>query len=163
MNLIVLTSGELILRKVTVQEPPAALSFDLARLIQAFFTGSAVFTVAGGLLAQFHLLKFGLLAAITAPLIGLSPVILEDYGRSFLNTLRSSEWKFPAKLGLLLVAFELLYLFFVKGFYGIYLLFHNFSLLNLIFLCFVLILSFNLMRYLMKIENVSKYILTTKF
>ena len=115
MNLVLLTSGELVLGKAAAQEPPAAPDFDLARLIRAFFTGSALFTVAGGLLAEFQLLRFPLLAVITAPLAGLSPFILKGYARSFLNTLRSSGWKFPASLCLLLVAFELAYLFLVKG------------------------------------------------
>lgn len=115
MNLILLTSGELVLRKAAAREPPAAPGFDLARLIRAFFTGSAVFTVAGGVLAQFQLLRFPLLAALTAPLIGLSPFVLKDYARSFLNALRSPEWRFPAWLGLLLAALELAYLFLVKG------------------------------------------------
>ena len=52
-----------------------------------------------------------------------------------------------------------LYIFFIKGLYGLYILFANFSFQNLSYIFFAIFLSFNLMKYIMKIERCAKFLL----
>jgi len=55
-----------------------------------------------------------------------------------------------------------MYAFFVKGLYGIYLLINNFSFWGVVYIVFVLILSFDFMKYVLEFENVFKRLIKKK-